>query len=168
MNDKKILVSGASVSGLSVAFWLVRYGFEVTIVERAPGLRPGGQALDLRGPALDVAERMGLLKTFRDRSTKLRGMSTVDGNGKEIYRTTERTITGRLDSPDIEILRDDLCKEIWAAIEGKVSFIFDDQVAAVAQDESGVDIHEGADAAFRPGDRGRRSQLRRTPARFRG
>lgn len=140
MNDLNILVSGASVSGLSVAYWLVHHGFRVTIVERAPGLRPGGQALDIRGPALEVAERMGLLQTLRDRSTRLRGMSAVDGDGKEIYRTTERTVTGRLDSPDIEILRDDLCNELRSAIEGKVAFMFDDQIAAIAQDESGVDV----------------------------
>src|SRR5271154_2926357 len=108
-NDINVLVSGASVSGLSVAYWLVHYGFKVTVVERAPYLRPGGQALDVRGPALEVAERMGILASIRDRSTKQAGMSVVDSEGKEIFRSTERTLTGgRFDSPDVEILRDEL------------------------------------------------------------
>jgi len=50
-----VLVSGASISGLTVAYFLARYGFTVTVVERAPHLRPGGQALDVRCPALSVA-----------------------------------------------------------------------------------------------------------------
>ncbi|MDC0721129.1 NAD(P)-binding protein [Nannocystis bainbridge] len=74
----RVLVSGASISGLTLAYWLSRYGFDVTVVERAPYLRPGGHALDVRGPALAVAARMGILSTLRDRSTKLTGISVVD------------------------------------------------------------------------------------------
>jgi hypothetical protein len=90
----RILVSGASVAGLTLACWLRRFGSEVTVVERSAGLRPGGQALDVRGPALEVARRMGVLEEFRKRSTQLRGLSMVDDSGAEIYRTTERTLTG--------------------------------------------------------------------------
>jgi 2-polyprenyl-6-methoxyphenol hydroxylase-like FAD-dependent oxidoreductase len=90
----RILVSGASVAGLTAAYWLDRGGFAVTVVERSAGLRPGGQALDVRGPALEVARRMGVLDELRTRTTRLRGMSMVDEYGAEIYRTTERTLTG--------------------------------------------------------------------------
>ena len=51
---KNVLISGASIGGPALAFWLRRYGFNVTVVERFRGLRPGGQAVDVRGPALDV------------------------------------------------------------------------------------------------------------------
>ncbi len=64
MNDLDILVSGASVAGLSAAYWLSHHGFKVTVVERAPQLRPGGQALDVRGAAaIEVAERALLQKS---------------------------------------------------------------------------------------------------------
>ena len=56
-----VLVSGASVAGTTLAYWLAQHGFSVTVVERHPGLRPGGQAVDVRGPALEVLDRMGLL-----------------------------------------------------------------------------------------------------------
>jgi 2-polyprenyl-6-methoxyphenol hydroxylase-like FAD-dependent oxidoreductase len=46
-----VLVSGASVAGPALAYWLGRYGFEPTVVERAPAAREGGQAIDLRGAA---------------------------------------------------------------------------------------------------------------------
>ncbi len=65
-----VLVSGASVAGPVVAYWLCRHGFRVTVVERAPTLRKaGGHAVDLFAPAMDVVERMGLLGPVQDRRT---------------------------------------------------------------------------------------------------
>lgn len=137
-----VLISGASVAGLSTAYWLNKYGFNVTIVERASHIRPGGQAVDVRGPALEVAEKMGILDAIRKNSTKLKGMSIVDAvSGKEIYRNNEQTLTaGRHDSPDVEILRDDLCKVLFEAVGEQVSYIFEDTVVTLAQDEAGVDV----------------------------
>jgi 2-polyprenyl-6-methoxyphenol hydroxylase-like FAD-dependent oxidoreductase len=37
-----VLISGASVAGLTAAYWPARRGFSVTVVERHQGLRPGG------------------------------------------------------------------------------------------------------------------------------
>ncbi|MFZ6178891.1 FAD-dependent monooxygenase [Nannocystis pusilla] len=137
----RVLVSGASISGLTIACWLARHGFAVTVVERAPHLRPGGHALDVRGPALEVAARMGILTTLRDRSTKLTGIAVVDSAGREIFRSTESTLTGgRLDSPDVEILRDDLCEVLYEAAGSQVEYVFGDSIASLTQDESGVDV----------------------------
>lgn len=139
--DMNVLVSGASVAGLSVAYWLTRYGFNVTVVERAPHLRPGGHALDVRGPALEVAERMGVMADIRDRSTRQAGMSVVDSAGKEIFRSTERTLTGgRFDSPDVEILREDLCKILYQSAGDQVEYLFGDAITSLSQDETGVEV----------------------------
>jgi 2-polyprenyl-6-methoxyphenol hydroxylase-like FAD-dependent oxidoreductase len=140
-NEIRVLVSGASVAGLSIAYWLSHSGFKVTVVERAPHLRPGGQALDIRGPALEVAERMGIVAAIRDRRTKQEGMSIMDFDGYEVFRSTERTITGgRFDSSDIEILRDDLCSIFYQAVGQKVKYLFGDSIASLSQDELGVDV----------------------------
>lgn len=141
-NEIHILVSGASIAGLSTAYWLAKYGFRVSVVEKAPYIRPGGQALDVRGPALEVAARMGILDTIRDNGAKLKGMSVVDSStGEEIFRSTERTITGgKFDSPDIEILRDDLCRVLFEAVGPKVEYIFNDTIVSLHQDETGVDV----------------------------
>lgn len=139
--DIRVLISGASIAGLTTAYWLARYGFKVMVVEVAPHLRAGGQALDVRGPGLEVAERMGILATIRDRRTKLTGFSQVDSTGKETLRSTERTLTGgRFDSPDVEIMRDDLCHVLYEAGEHQAEYLFDDSIASLTQDESGVDV----------------------------
>ena len=36
VQNRNILISGASVAGPALAFWLHRYGFRPTVVERAP------------------------------------------------------------------------------------------------------------------------------------
>jgi len=148
--DIHLLVSGASVAGLTTAYWLAHYGFKVTVVERAPRLRLGGQALDVRGPALEVAGKMGILARLREHATKLAGMSVVDGQGKELSRSTDRTLTGgRLDSPDIEVLRDDLCKVLYEAVRHRADFLFGDSVTSISQDAAGVDVSFGQAAPRR-------------------
>jgi 2-polyprenyl-6-methoxyphenol hydroxylase-like FAD-dependent oxidoreductase len=51
MQNQNILISGASVAGPALAWWLARHGFRPTVVERAPDLRGGGYAVDFRGAA---------------------------------------------------------------------------------------------------------------------
>ena len=84
MLQRTVLISGASVAGPALAFWLHRYGFHATLVERAAAPRAGGQAIDLRGAAREVAERMGLMPEIRARHTGARGMSFVDRSGKRV------------------------------------------------------------------------------------
>lgn len=95
---RNILISGAGVAGGTLAWFLARAGWAVTVVERAPGPRTGGQAIDVRGAALDVVDRMGLGERLRAVRTRMRGMSVVDGAGHELFRSEEQTFSsGRLE-----------------------------------------------------------------------
>ena len=38
----EVLVCGASIAGPVLAYWLHRFGFTVTVVEKAPALRKAG------------------------------------------------------------------------------------------------------------------------------
>ncbi|MCQ4045563.1 FAD-dependent monooxygenase [Streptantibioticus rubrisoli] len=136
MENVNVLISGASVGGPALAYFLNRYGFNVTVVERAPHLRPGGQAIDVRAAALDVVEQMGVLDEMRRLRTDIRGMSIVDASGKELYRTTEHTFTGGvIANSDVEILRDDLCSLIYEAGGDGIEYLFDDSITSITQDE---------------------------------
>lgn len=137
----EILVSGASVAGTAAAFWLGRHGHSVTVVERHRGPRPGGQAIDVRGPALTVLDRMGLLAAAQKRRTQIRGSSVVDRDGNEVSRDTESTPTGgRIDSPDIELLRDDLVELLYGASQWTTDYLFDDTITALADDGASVHV----------------------------
>ena len=68
----RVLISGASIAGPVLAYWLTRYGHEVTVVERSPVLRKtGGHAIDLFKPAMDISERMGVLPRVESLATGL-------------------------------------------------------------------------------------------------
>lgn len=137
----EILVSGASVAGTAVAFWLGRQGHSVTVVERHRGPRPGGQAIDVRGPALTVLDRMGLLAAAQKRTTQIRGSSVVDRDGNEVSRDTDSTPTGgRIDSPDIELLRDDLVELLYGASQWTADYLFDDTITALQDDGAAVRV----------------------------
>ncbi|WIM89819.1 FAD-binding protein [Candidatus Mycobacterium wuenschmannii] len=139
------LVSGASVSGLSTAYWLAHHGYSVTVVERYDGLRPGGQAIDVRGPALGILDRMGLLQAADDKKTAIRGASFVDRDGNELSRDTEATPTGGvIDNPDIEILRDDLVELLHSALDG-VEFVYADSITGL--DDRGDTVAVGFERA---------------------
>jgi 2-polyprenyl-6-methoxyphenol hydroxylase-like FAD-dependent oxidoreductase len=134
-----VLISGASITGPALAYWLARFGFTPTLVERAPGVRPGGHAVDIRGAALDVLDAMGLLDAARDKRTQMKGVSTIGPDGSEIWRSEEMTLTGgKFDNPDIEILRDDLSSLLHSGLAPGTEIIFNDTITALREDTDGV------------------------------
>ena len=141
MNTPTALISGASIAGPALAHFLTHAGFAVTVVEHAPAPRPGGQAIDIRGPALTVMDRMGLLDQARARRTRLKGMSVLDIDGHEVARHEDRTYTGgRFNSPDIEILRDDLAALLLGASRQGVEYIYGDTITAVDEQPDSVAV----------------------------
>ena len=137
----EVLISGASVAGTTLAYWLSQHGYSVTVVETHRGLRPGGQAIDVRGPALTVLDRMGLLAAAADRKTGIRGSSVVDRDGNELSRDTESTPTGgRIDNSDIELLRDDLVELLYQATLPATQYVFNDSITTIQNRGTGVDV----------------------------
>jgi 2-polyprenyl-6-methoxyphenol hydroxylase-like FAD-dependent oxidoreductase len=146
-----VLISGGGIAGTVLAHWLHRRGFAPTVVERAPRPRPGGQAVDIRGVALDVVGRMGLLERARKVRTRMRGMSVLDPEGHEIDRSTESTFSsGRLDSDDIELLREDLVRMMHEHTREDAEYLFGDSITALREDGDGVrvDFVHGASRTF--------------------
>jgi 2-polyprenyl-6-methoxyphenol hydroxylase-like FAD-dependent oxidoreductase len=137
---KTVLISGASIAGPALAYWLRRYGFEPTVVERAPAPRDGGQAIDVRGSAREVAARMGILDEVRRAHTGVRGMAFVDAAG---HRTASMgaDLLGDSGGPiaELEILRGDLVRILHATTRD-VEYRFDDTITAMTSTDAGVDV----------------------------
>jgi 2-polyprenyl-6-methoxyphenol hydroxylase-like FAD-dependent oxidoreductase len=146
-----VLVSGASIAGPSLAFWLRRHGFDVVVVERCPAIRGGGQPIDIRGAALDVVMEMGLRASVEVHRTHFGGANVLDPKGVEIERHTDRTLSaGRHESGDIEILRDDLAALLYETTKSDVEYRFDDAITAITDDgrTAAVSFENSAPANF--------------------
>jgi 2-polyprenyl-6-methoxyphenol hydroxylase-like FAD-dependent oxidoreductase len=135
-----VLVAGASIAGPALAHWLCGRGAGVTVVERAPGLRPGGQAVDARGVTKEVIRRMELDAAVRAARTETTGAYTVDADGKvlETYRADDDGGDGYI--AEIEILRGDLSRVLYDGTRDSAEYVFGDRIAGLTQDADGVDV----------------------------
>lgn len=79
-----VLISGSGIAGPCFAYWLNRLlpSSKITIVERSPEPRLGGQAVDLRSSCLPIVKKMGLLGKVKEHNTTEVGMQFVYRNGK--------------------------------------------------------------------------------------
>lgn len=136
---KNILISGASIAGPALAFWLHRHGFRATVVERAPSLREGGYKVDIRGVAVDVVRRMGLLDEVHAASTDMRGAAFVDKRGKQLATLDAETF-GFRHGDDTEILRGDLARILHDATREHTEYVFGDWITGLDQRPDGVEV----------------------------
>ncbi|MGW7537242.1 FAD-dependent monooxygenase [Amycolatopsis sp. NPDC054798] len=134
---RTVLISGAGVAGLSLAYWLRQYGFQPTLVERAPALRNGGQAVDIRGAAREVVARMGLLDEVRAAHTGTHGIAWLDARGR---RVAEMGADAFGDSggvvADLEILRSDLVRILHDAAAAEIHY--GTEITALAEEAAGI------------------------------
>jgi 2-polyprenyl-6-methoxyphenol hydroxylase-like FAD-dependent oxidoreductase len=138
MKNRNVLISGAGPAGLTLAYWLSRYGFTPTVAERAPAVRDGGQAVDIRGAAIEVARRAGILDAVRQARTRTRGMSYVSATGRPL--ATTNGAFGIVDAEDVEIGRGELTAILYEAVRNDAEFIFDDSITTIAKTPDAVEV----------------------------
>ncbi|MER5392389.1 FAD-dependent monooxygenase [Saccharopolyspora sp. NPDC002686] len=134
---KTILISGASIAGPALAFWLREHGFHPTVVERSPAIRDGGYAIDVRGAAVTVAERMGILTDLREARTGMRGMTIVDGDGRDLASVRMDELVSGPD--DVELMRGALSRILHERTDG-VEYVFGDSITAIEQGPDAVRV----------------------------
>ena len=150
MTNSRVLISGAGVAGPALAFWLVRRGFEVTVVERAPTLRAGGYKVDVRGAATEVLKRMGLHAAATEADTGMRQITYVKPDGRPIATLPAGLIMGRR-GDDLEIMRGDLGRILYEATAADVEYVFGDSITTLTEDADGVSVGFESGAARRFG-----------------
>ncbi|WP_438301489.1 FAD-dependent monooxygenase [Pseudomonas sp. NMS19W] len=138
MKPQRVLVSGASIAGPSLAYWLSRQGMDVTVVERAPAFRDGGQTIDVRGAGREVVQRMGLEELIRANTTEEKGIAFVDRNNRTKAFLGVKAFDGDGPIAELEILRGELARLLIQHSENRVKYRFGDSIAAVEDDGAQV------------------------------
>ncbi|MBT2212025.1 FAD-dependent monooxygenase [Actinomadura sp. NEAU-AAG7] len=148
----RVLVAGGGVAGQALAYWLVRGGHRVTVVERFPALRATGAQVDLRGQGIEAVERMGLLDAVRGELVDEAGVAFVNASGKARATIMANTSgRGRQSlTSEYEIMRGDLVRILHDASREGAEYAFGLSVDGFTQDEHKVLAHfsDGSSGEF--------------------
>ncbi|WP_442485698.1 FAD-dependent monooxygenase [Aeoliella sp. SH292] len=144
-SQRRVLISGASIAGTCLAFWLQRYGIRPLVVERATAFRDGGQNIDITGSAEKVVERMGLIEAVRSRNTQEEGLKFVYSDGKPagVFPKGGSASFTR----DIEILRGDLARVFYDATAETAEYRFGTCIKQLEQSADSVKVHFDDDSS---------------------
>jgi len=140
VRNPRVLISGAGIAGPSLAHWLLRYGFEPTLIERAPAFRAGGYMIDVWGTGYDILERYGLLETGRQRGYRFDRLKFVDVRGRERSRLGAEVFRAALGGRFFSIPRSELARTIYETIEGRVPLLYGTSIRTLHQDAGGIEL----------------------------
>jgi 2-polyprenyl-6-methoxyphenol hydroxylase-like FAD-dependent oxidoreductase len=140
-SDRHVLISGASIAGPTLAYWLCRAGFSPTVVERTPVLRAGsgGHAVDLLGRSVDVAEWMGILPQVLAARTETERILLERPGKSSIEADLSRLVAG-ISERHVEIMRGELVKILYEATRDDVEYRFGDSIRTLDQDADSVEV----------------------------
>ncbi|HEU4849813.1 MAG TPA: FAD-binding domain [Terrimesophilobacter sp.] len=145
----RVLISGAGIAGPTLAYWLLRSGHEVTIVEHAPELRKGGYLVDFWGAGFDVAEQMGIVPELRRRGYVFTDLRAIDRRGRLVASVKPAKLM-RSGEHYLTIARSNLSEVIYDALDGQAELILGDSVVALEDDGTTVrvDFESGSTREF--------------------
>lgn len=141
LTNSDVLISGASVAGPTLAYWLHRHGFNPTVIERTPTLRKGlgGHAIDLFGPAVDVAERMGILPSVMAARTQTELIS-FERSGRSPVKVDFSRLVAGISDQHVEIMRGELTSILYEATRDDVEYVFGDSIRTLDEGSEGVKV----------------------------
>lgn len=131
---RRALISGIGVAGPALAYWLMRAGFQPTLVDHAPRLRGGGYLIDFWGTAYEVAERMGVLPALQQRAYEMQSLALVDADGRRVGGFTMTGARESLGSRYFSLPRGDLAAVLHGAVADRCECRFDDEIVALRDD----------------------------------
>ena len=136
-----VLISGASVAGPVLAYWLHRFGFHPTVIERTaqPRFGTGGHAVDLFGPAVELTGWMGVLSDVERARTQTKVIALVRPRRRPVEAPAEMLSEGVAER-HIEIMRGDLARIFYEATRDDVTYVFDDSIATVQDDGNRIQV----------------------------
>lgn len=128
-DQKKILISGASFAGICTAYWMNRFGYQVTIVEISNGLKKGGTPVNILERTIDIVQRMGL---FEQIYANRLNMERIEF--KNTFDVTERTdFHEHRGQEEYEIERDILLEMMHGLIKDQVKIIYGETITGLTQ-----------------------------------
>jgi len=137
---KKVLISGASFAGLSTAYWMIKFGYQVTLVEIAYQLKQGGTPVNILEGTVDIVQRMGMLEQIRANQIHMQSMAF-----KNAADSTERISyhqKNKEDEPlEYEVERDFLLQLLHHAVKDQALLIFGDTITGLEEKDGKMEVN---------------------------
>lgn len=140
LKQKEVLISGASIAGLSMAYWMNKLGYKVTVVEIANKPRVGGTAIDLKGETVNVIKRMGILEELKANALDLELIEFKNAEDITEGSVFVKKENAEHKADEIEIERTVLVAVLLKALKNNVEFIFDNTISAIDENEDCIHI----------------------------
>ncbi len=146
----RIAISGCGIAGPTLAFWLLRAGHDVVLIEASSHLRTGGYMIDFWGVGYTVAERMGILPQVREAGYAIEEVLYLDGRGRRAGVISVDTINRALADRFTSLPRGELASIIYGALHGRAETLFGTTITALEEHASGVRValSEGSERDF--------------------
>jgi 2-polyprenyl-6-methoxyphenol hydroxylase-like FAD-dependent oxidoreductase len=136
----KILISGAGLAGMTLAYWLSQEHYEVTIIEVASTLREDGYGIDFFGSGYDVAERMGILESLSEQQINADHISFIDSDGSDLARLDLESMRDVMNGRYIPLMHWTLEKALYNALPESVNIRFGCALQSVTQTEKNIAV----------------------------
>jgi 2-polyprenyl-6-methoxyphenol hydroxylase-like FAD-dependent oxidoreductase len=140
MKNKNILISGAGIAGLTLAYWLKKYGFNPTIIEKSSNLREGGYVIDFFGAGYEVAEKMNILSKLEKVDIKIPEIMFVNERNQRIAGLNTFKIRHMLNNRAFSLLRSDLAKVIYSSLDSKVEILLSTSIKTIDNNPENVKV----------------------------
>lgn len=135
--DNKVIICGAGIAGLTLAWWLDRAGWEVLVLEVAPELRDEGYPIDLMGSGPDVVERMGIRSQLEAAQYSISKFENANKRDEQ---------ESLLEGPDwwdddiLTLMRPELVRTLHAALSDDIEIRYELTVDVIQQNRSSVTV----------------------------
>jgi 2-polyprenyl-6-methoxyphenol hydroxylase-like FAD-dependent oxidoreductase len=121
-----------------VAYWLHSYGFKPTIIERRPSLTDEGYMIDFYGSGFDVADKMGLVDSLKERQYPISELVVVDDKGHRRASMKLEQFRKMLDSRYLNLMRGDIEMAIYDSVKDDVPIMFNSNITAIQGQADGI------------------------------
>jgi 2-polyprenyl-6-methoxyphenol hydroxylase-like FAD-dependent oxidoreductase len=137
----RVLICGAGIAGLTLAWCLERRGHDPVVVERAPRLRDDGYMIDFFGSGFTTAKRLGLLPDLESVHYPVDRLTFVNPRGEERFSVPYAALRKRLfRNQHFNFMRGELERVVYERFTGRAAIRFNTTVATFADRDRCVEV----------------------------
>lgn len=150
MQNKRVLISGAGVAGLTLAYFLKKSGFEPVIIERAGALRDNGYMIDFFSSGVSVSAKMGISTELASRDVGSNRIIQTTEKGKRNLMLNMDALRTNLKGKLFNFLRTDLVDMLYQKVSSETEIRFGTTLQSITQNDDGVTVvyENGASEQF--------------------